>query len=88
MRRPECGSCPYWIPEEEPDEANVRAGSCVRFPPQIPSTKTQQIISTQQWDSDFFGWHPETLEITTCGEHPDFPTYAKWFKEHPEERDT
>lgn len=75
MKRPTCGTCPYW------DSRNYHEGGglCRRFPPVFAandrlSQEAKGIVDP--WE----GIQPISQGSAWCGEHPDFPAYLESLK--------
>lgn len=70
MDRPTCETCPFWRAE---DEAEGLPGECHRHAP-TPVLRDELRMSDQpEWEA----FWPETVADQFCGEHPDFPAYAR-----------
>ncbi len=71
--RPTCATCPFWSAElAEGESPEDWAGQCRRY---APRAAMDRVIKEQDY-SDFPTW-PETSGGEWCGDHPDFPNYAR-----------
>ena len=88
MHRPTCRTCPFWEgPEPSPYEGDEETyGDCRRFPPRVTPTRAMLAWRGTDFECDptpkvrfelHAGAFPMVCESEWCGEHPDFPAYAR-----------
>ena len=68
MDRPNCGTCPYFLCDDDSE-----SGECHKNAP------TPFIYDDRDSDPIYQRW-PYMLEGEFCGEHPDFPAYIESLK--------
>jgi hypothetical protein len=88
MKRPTCGHCPYWDPDDDNKHEGDDVGLCKRFP-EAPRMLLHVLYYDKQGHPehrDIGATHAiesqcvETYEFDWCGEHPEFPEYLAFMK--------